>query len=213
MAFSLTPSFARPRALAAPAGAMFGFHGAADGRALVLERLVVLVGPVLGFRRVDEGEGERGGDAHARRQLDRVAVGARFAGAPLDPAVRHDVERRDALGDARRMTVAWRLEHDAVADPGCSSRAACRRRGTLPARRNASRPIGGGEGMRQTAEPLADQGIDLRGGEAVAECLGPARASAQVSSPLSRASKARPACASLRLAHRAVVFRSTRRRA
>ena len=46
-------------------------------------------------------------------QLDARAG---LAGAPLDAAVAHQVERRDALGDARRMVVARRHERDAVAE-------------------------------------------------------------------------------------------------
>ena len=40
-----------------------------------------------------------------------------LAGAELDAAVRDEVERRDALGDARRVVVARRHQHDAVAEP------------------------------------------------------------------------------------------------
>src|SRR5262249_26956268 len=39
----------------------------------------------------------------------------RLAGAELHPAARDEVEHRDALGDARRVVVAGRHEHDAVA--------------------------------------------------------------------------------------------------
>ena len=45
---------------------------------------------------------------HARRAL---------AGAPVHPAVADEVERGDALGDARGMVVGRRGEHDRVAEP------------------------------------------------------------------------------------------------
>src|SRR4029453_5587491 len=41
----------------------------------------------------------------------------RLAGAPLDPAVADQIERRDALGDPRGMVVAGRHQRDAVAAP------------------------------------------------------------------------------------------------
>ncbi len=43
--------------------------------------------------------------------------GRALAGAQLDPAVGDQVERGDALGDARRVVVARRHQHDAVAEP------------------------------------------------------------------------------------------------
>ena len=42
---------------------------------------------------------------------------ARLAGAELDAAAGDQVERRDALGDARRVVEAGRDLHDAVAEP------------------------------------------------------------------------------------------------
>jgi hypothetical protein len=49
----------------------------------------------------------------------------RFTGAEFDPPVRDEIERRDAFSDASRMIVAWRHEHDAVAeaDALCALRA------------------------------------------------------------------------------------------
>ena len=41
----------------------------------------------------------------------------RLAGAPLDPAVRHQIERRDPFGDPCRMIVVGRHQRDAVAEP------------------------------------------------------------------------------------------------
>ena len=54
--------------------------------------------------------------------LERHAIAAEFeqgrrlAGAPLDPAVGHQIERRDPFGDARRMVVVRRHQRDAVAE-------------------------------------------------------------------------------------------------
>jgi hypothetical protein len=153
----------------------------ADGNALPLQRLVVVVDPVAGLARIDEGERE-GPDPEPGRQVDRLAIGAgdpdgrvrplhglghdvaaghrevlalvarvrihdehvgdlldglgphvvlrvhgdaealelhargRLAGSELDPAVRHQVEGGNALGDARRVVVAGRHQHDAVAE-------------------------------------------------------------------------------------------------
>src|SRR5207302_1508564 len=50
---------------------------------------------------------------------------ARLAGAPLDPAVAHQVERRDPLGDPRRGVVVGRRERDPVGEtdaPGALAR-------------------------------------------------------------------------------------------
>ena len=46
-----------------------------------------------------------------------LGLRARLAGAELDAAAGDEVERRDALGDARRMVEVRRELHDAVAQP------------------------------------------------------------------------------------------------
>ena len=57
--------------------------------------------------------------AIVRRNAETAELGARgaLAGPPFDPAGRHEIERRDALGDARRVIVVRRHQHDAVAEP------------------------------------------------------------------------------------------------
>ena len=153
-----------------------------DRDALVLERVVVIVDPVLGLVGIDECEGQRA-DTQLRREVDGLAVRAgdpdrrvrllhglghhvaaghfdvvalearvrvhrhhvgglldglpphlpllvdvdpepaefrerrRFTGAELDAALRDQVERGDALGDARRVVVLRRHQHDAVPQP------------------------------------------------------------------------------------------------
>ncbi len=52
-----------------------GVHRMADRHALLAEDAVVIVHPLLGLLRIDEGKGERA-DAEPRRQLDGLAVGA-----------------------------------------------------------------------------------------------------------------------------------------
>ena len=161
-----------------------GIDRVADRHAFLLEDAVVVVDPLPGLARIDEGEGQRA-DAAARRQLDGLAVGAgdperrmrllhrlrhhvaarhreefaleagigvhrhhvgalldapratsalldrieadieaaelqqrsALAGAEFDAAVGDEIERGDALGDARRMIVARRHQADAVAEP------------------------------------------------------------------------------------------------
>ena len=73
-----------------------------------------------------------------------LGLRARLAGAELDAAAGDQVERRDALGDARGMVEAGRDLHDAVARAGCSSSAGSRRPGTPRARSSASTPRGSG---------------------------------------------------------------------
>ena len=53
-----------------------------------------------------------------RVDAEALELGARggLAGAPVDAAVGDEVERGDALGDARRVVVAGRHQHDAVAE-------------------------------------------------------------------------------------------------
>ncbi|MEI9987975.1 MAG: hypothetical protein WDN69_35655 [Aliidongia sp.] len=66
----------------------------ADRHAFLLEDAIIVVDPLPGLGRIDEGEGQRA-DAVARRQLDRLAVGA---------------------GDPdRRMRLLHRLRHDVAA--------------------------------------------------------------------------------------------------
>ena len=52
-----------------------------------------------------------------------------FTGAEFDPPVRDKIERRDAFSDASRMIVAWRHEHDAMAETYafCALRARCQK--------------------------------------------------------------------------------------
>ncbi len=153
-----------------------------DRNAFLLEDAVVVVNPLLGVLGIDERKGQRA-DAEPRRELDRLAVGARdpqgrmrplhrlghdvaaghgeifalvtgigihrqhvgalldrlaplvallvhrhaiaaefeqsggFARAPFDAALRYEIERRDALGDARGMIVVGRHQGDAVSEP------------------------------------------------------------------------------------------------
>ena len=59
--------------------------------------------------------------ARLRLAIDQIATElgarARLPGAEVDPAVAHEVERRDALGDARRVVDGGRDLHDPVAEP------------------------------------------------------------------------------------------------
>ena len=155
--------------------------GVADRHALALERIVVVLHPVLRFLRVDERKRQRAqpqlcrqvnrvavraGDPHRRMRLlhrlrnnvahrhrevlalesgvrihrhhvrdlldgltpHRAPLGRvdaeafefgatrRFARAEIDAAIRHQIERRDALGDTRGLVVSGRHQRDAMAE-------------------------------------------------------------------------------------------------
>ena len=68
----------------------------------------------------------------------------RLAGAELDAAVGHEVERGDALGDAGRVVVAGQRGDDAVAEADVLGALAGARRGTPRARTSGCTPRGSG---------------------------------------------------------------------
>ena len=92
------------------------------------------------------GRLERHGALFLGRDVEAAELQPRraFADAEVEPAARDDVERRQALGGARRMVVVGDHLADAVADADGSWSAPRRRRGTPPARRSASIPPGSG---------------------------------------------------------------------
>ena len=80
--------------------------------------------------------------------IDHEAAELRFrrrlAGAEVDATVRHEVERRDAFRDPRRVVERRRRLHDAVTEPDVLRALRRRARGTPRARSSGSTPRGSG---------------------------------------------------------------------